>query len=39
MELNKTEDFTEKLFYTLFDSNAPLDQSIDELENSLKKLL
>lgn len=28
----KVEDFTEKLFYTLFDANAPLDQSIDELE-------
>ncbi len=28
----KTEAFTEKLFYTLFDSNAPLEKSIDELE-------
>ena len=27
-----TESFTEKLFYTLFDTNAPLDKSIDELE-------
>jgi serine O-acetyltransferase len=28
----KIEDFTEKLFYTLFDANAPLSESIDELE-------
>lgn len=28
----KTEAFTEKLFYTLFDSKAPLNESIDELE-------
>ncbi|TDD97029.1 serine O-acetyltransferase [Flavobacterium cellulosilyticum] len=34
----KVEAFTEKLFYTLFDSNAPLDQSIDELENSFKEI-
>ncbi|WKL48279.1 serine O-acetyltransferase EpsC [Flavobacterium pectinovorum] len=34
----KTEDFTEKLFYTLFDSNAPLDQSIDELEIRFKEI-
>ncbi|MEZ0131515.1 serine acetyltransferase, partial [Flavobacterium sp. LBUM151] len=34
----KTEDFTEKLFYTLFDSNAPLDESIDELEIRFKEI-
>jgi len=34
----KTETFTEQLFYTLFDSNAPLDQSIDELEKSFKEI-
>ena len=34
----KTESFTEKLFYTLFDSNAPLDQSIDELEIQFKEI-
>jgi serine O-acetyltransferase len=28
----KIEDFTEKLFYTLFDANAPLSESIDELQ-------
>jgi len=33
-----TEAFTEKLFYTLFDSNAHLDQSIDELEILFKKI-
>ena len=33
-----TESFTEKLFYTLFDSNAPLNQSIDELETLFKKI-
>jgi len=33
-----TEAFTEKLFYTLFDSNAPLSQSIDELEILFKKI-
>lgn len=34
----KTEAFTEKLFYTLFDSNAPLDQSINELEKQFKEI-
>jgi serine O-acetyltransferase len=33
-----TEAFTEKLFYTLFDANAPLNQSIDELEILFKKI-
>jgi serine O-acetyltransferase len=33
-----TEGFTEKLFYTLFDANAPLSQSIDELEILFKKI-
>ncbi len=32
----KTEQFTEQLFYTLFDSNAPLEESIDELEKSFR---
>lgn len=34
----KTEAFTEKLFYTLFDSNAPLDESIDEIEKQFKEI-
>ena len=34
----KVEDFTEKLFYTLFDSNAFLSQSIDELEEKFKEI-
>lgn len=34
----KTEAFTEKLFYTLFDSNAPLDKSIDEIEKQFKEI-
>lgn len=34
----KTETFTEKLFYTLFDANAPLDESIDELEQLFKEI-
>lgn len=33
-----TEAFTEKLFYTLFDTNAPLKQSIDELEILFKEI-
>lgn len=33
-----TEAFTEKLFYTLFDSKAPLNQSIDELELLFKEI-
>ena len=33
-----TEAFTEKLFYTLFDANASLNQSIDELEILFKKI-
>ena len=34
----KTEAFTEKLFYTLFDPNAPLDESIDEIEKQFKEI-
>ncbi len=34
----KVEDFTEKLFYTLFDSNASLSQSIEELEIVFKEI-
>ena len=34
----KTEVFTEKLFYTLFDSNAPLEESINELEKQFKEI-
>lgn len=34
----KVEEFTEKLFYTLFDSNALLDQSVDELEILFKEI-
>ncbi|MFT5253583.1 MAG: serine O-acetyltransferase [Flavobacteriales bacterium] len=34
----KTEVFTEKLFYTLFDTNAPLRESIDELEKQFKEI-
>lgn len=34
----KVEHFTEKLFYTLFDSNASLSQSIDELEEKFKEI-
>lgn len=34
----KTETFTEKLFYTLFDTNANLHESIDELEILFKEI-
>ncbi|WP_291096931.1 MULTISPECIES: serine O-acetyltransferase EpsC [unclassified Flavobacterium] len=34
----KVEAFTEKLFYTLFDTNAPLSQSIGELEKLFKEI-
>ena len=34
----KTETFTEKLFYTLFDTNANLHKSIDELEILFKDI-
>jgi serine O-acetyltransferase len=34
----KTEAFTEKLFYTLFDSDAPIEKSIDELEKQFKEI-
>lgn len=34
----KTEAFTEKLFYTLFDTNANLHKSIDELEILFKEI-
>lgn len=34
----KTEIFTEKLFYTLFDANASLEESIDELEMLFKEI-
>lgn len=33
-----TEAFTEKLFFTLFDSKAPLKQSIAELETQFKEI-
>lgn len=33
-----TEAFTEKLFYTLFDTNAPIEQSIEELEILFKEI-
>lgn len=35
----KTEAFTEKLFYTLFDSNANLNESISELEKQFKEIV
>ncbi|NRT12578.1 serine O-acetyltransferase EpsC [Flavobacterium sp. 14A] len=34
----KTEAFTEQLFYTLFDSNAELHESIEELERRFKEI-
>jgi serine O-acetyltransferase len=34
----KIENFTEKLFYTLFDANAPLSESIDELQVLFKEI-
>jgi serine O-acetyltransferase len=34
----KTEAFTEKLFFTLFDANAPLRESIDQLETQFKDI-
>lgn len=34
----KIETFTEKLFYTLFDSNASLSESVDELEKQFKEI-
>lgn len=34
----KTESFTEKLFYTLFDAAAPLGESIDYLEIQFKEI-
>ncbi|MEL1241825.1 serine O-acetyltransferase EpsC [Flavobacterium flavipallidum] len=34
----KVEAFTEKIFYTLFDANAPLNESIDELEQQFKEI-
>lgn len=34
----KTEAFTEKLFYTLFDGSASLEKSIDELELLFKEI-
>ena len=34
----KTEAFTEKLFYTLFDTNANLEESINELEILFKDI-
>ena len=34
----KVENFTEKLFYTLFDANAPLDKSVENLEISFKEI-
>lgn len=35
----KTETFTEKLFYMLFDANAPLNENIDELEILFKEII
>jgi hypothetical protein len=37
-ESKKIENFTEKLFYTLFDANAPLSESIDELRVLFKEI-
>ncbi len=34
----KVEAFTEKIFYTLFDANAPLSESIDALEQQFKEI-
>ena len=34
----KVQAFTEKLFYTLFDSNDNLSESVDELEKSFKEI-
>lgn len=34
----KIEIFTEKLFYTLFDSNASLEESVDALEKQFKEI-
>ena len=34
----KTEAFTEQLFYTLFDANAPLNESIEALEKQFKEI-
>jgi serine O-acetyltransferase len=34
----KTEAFTELLFFTLFDTNAPLNKSIEELEKQFKEI-
>lgn len=34
----KTESFTEKLFYTLFDSSAPLSESVNYLEIQFKEI-
>lgn len=34
----KVQSFTEQLFYTLFDTNASLEQSVEELEISFKEI-
>ena len=34
----KVENFTEKIFYTLFDANSPLAESVDELEKQFKEI-
>lgn len=34
----KVEAFTEQLFYTLFDANAPLAESIEDVEKSFKEI-
>jgi len=35
----KTEAFANNLFYTLFDTNAPLEESIDQLEKLFKEIV
>ncbi|MES2574496.1 MAG: serine O-acetyltransferase EpsC [Bacteroidota bacterium] len=34
----KVENFTEKLFYTLFDTNSSLKESVEDLEKSFKEI-
>ena len=34
----KVQAFTEKLFYTLFDANDSLTESVEELEKSFKEI-
>lgn len=35
----KTEEFTDTLFYTLFDSNTPVEENLIELENTFSELV